>query len=128
MESTGTPNKIQVSEYTASLLCKRGKSHWLTPRSDKVVAKGLGEMSTYWLEIHGELAMSTSSAQTGLTSDDWESDRGTNPTYRVQTSPSRSGHQDDWNTSDVRKRLQHHLMGNRSNRHEDDPARVTTAR
>jgi hypothetical protein len=33
-------NKIQVSEETAALLRAAGKEKWLTPRDEKVKAKG----------------------------------------------------------------------------------------
>ena len=49
MESTGVPRMIQVSQTTADSLILHGKSGWLSPREDKVVAKGKGEMQTYWL-------------------------------------------------------------------------------
>jgi class 3 adenylate cyclase len=50
MESTGERTKIQVSQETADLLIAAGKSHWLKPRNEVVVAKGKGEMKTYWLD------------------------------------------------------------------------------
>jgi len=46
MESTGLPNKIQISQETAKILMEQGRHHWLTPRTDKVQAKGKGELST----------------------------------------------------------------------------------
>ena len=46
MESTGCVNRIQCSETTASLL----PDHWVTPREDKVEAKGKGSMQTFWVE------------------------------------------------------------------------------
>jgi class 3 adenylate cyclase len=51
MESTGLRDKIQVSQDTADLLIAAGKSKWLTPREEKVVAKGKGEMQTYWVAV-----------------------------------------------------------------------------
>lgn len=50
MESTGERGRIQVSQETADLLMAAGKSHWLKPREEKVVAKGKGELKTYWLD------------------------------------------------------------------------------
>jgi 3'5'-cyclic nucleotide phosphodiesterase len=47
--SSGVPNKIQLSEATANLLRAAGKENWLISRSDKVSAKGKGVMNTYWL-------------------------------------------------------------------------------
>jgi hypothetical protein len=50
MESTSERGKIQVSQETADLLMAAGKSHWLKPRGELVVAKGKGELKTYWLD------------------------------------------------------------------------------
>jgi class 3 adenylate cyclase len=49
MESNGLPGKIHISQETARLLIAAGKEHWVTPREEKVVAKGKGELQTYWL-------------------------------------------------------------------------------
>jgi class 3 adenylate cyclase len=49
MESNGMKGRLHVSQTTADELTKAGKSHWLIPREDLVVAKGKGEMQTYWL-------------------------------------------------------------------------------
>ena len=51
MESTGIMGRIQVSSATAEELKKDNKGSWLTPRSDNVVAKGKGVMSTHWLSL-----------------------------------------------------------------------------
>ncbi|CAB9497504.1 Receptor-type guanylate cyclase gcy [Seminavis robusta] len=51
MESSGVPNGIHVSESTAQFLKQAGKEHWLTPREDKITAKGKGEMQTYWVVV-----------------------------------------------------------------------------
>jgi class 3 adenylate cyclase len=51
MESTGLRDKIQVSQDTADLLIAGGKSKWLVIRDEKVVAKGKGEMQTYWVLV-----------------------------------------------------------------------------
>jgi len=50
MESTGMRGKIQISQETADLLMAAGKSHWLKPRDETIVAKGKGELKTYWLD------------------------------------------------------------------------------
>jgi 3'5'-cyclic nucleotide phosphodiesterase/Adenylate and Guanylate cyclase catalytic domain len=50
MESTGIRGKIQISQETADLLMAAGKSHWLKGRDEAVVAKGKGELKTYWLD------------------------------------------------------------------------------
>ena len=50
MESTGFTNRIQMSQETADLIMQSGKPHWCIPRPDKVVAKGKGMLSTYFLK------------------------------------------------------------------------------
>jgi class 3 adenylate cyclase len=47
MESTGQRGKIQVSQETADLLFEAGKNSWITPREERIVAKGKGELQTY---------------------------------------------------------------------------------
>ena len=49
IESTGQRNRIHISQETATLLEEAGKGHWLQSRDDLVVAKGKGEMKTFWL-------------------------------------------------------------------------------
>ena len=44
MESNGVRDKIQVSQETAELLYAAGKSRWVTPREEKIHAKGKGEV------------------------------------------------------------------------------------
>jgi hypothetical protein len=51
MESNGAVGKIHVSQATAEELIHQGKSHWITPRPDKVLAKGKGELQTYWVSV-----------------------------------------------------------------------------
>jgi len=51
MESNGFPGRIHVSQETADALRAKGKAAWLTPREDKIVAKGKGELQTYWVQI-----------------------------------------------------------------------------
>ena len=52
MESNSSPGKIHCSQSTADLVSAAGKSHWLTQRPDKIVAKGKGEMTTYWVNLN----------------------------------------------------------------------------
>jgi hypothetical protein len=51
MESTGLRDKIQISQETAELLYTAGKSSWVVPREEKIVAKGKGALQTYWVLI-----------------------------------------------------------------------------
>ncbi|CAB9502872.1 Receptor-type guanylate cyclase gcy [Seminavis robusta] len=50
IETSGMPGRIHLSETTADGLIAAGKSSWVVPREDKVLAKGKGELTTYWLE------------------------------------------------------------------------------
>jgi class 3 adenylate cyclase len=61
MESNGVAGHIHVSESTSLALSARGKGHWSTPREDKIVAKGKGEMQTYWVQIKSEGSMGSTS-------------------------------------------------------------------
>ena len=51
IESTSRRGCIQVSQETANLLCEAGKENWLKPREDKILAKGKGDMQTFWLKV-----------------------------------------------------------------------------
>mmetsp|Transcript_7886 Transcript_7886/g.15271 ORF Transcript_7886/g.15271 Transcript_7886/m.15271 type:complete len:1152 (-) Transcript_7886:303-3758(-) len=70
MESTGVRDKIQLSQETAELLYAHGKSRWVTPREERVIAKGKGELQTYWLSC---APASTGTIFTGTTTEDSES-------------------------------------------------------
>lgn len=51
VESSGSANRIHISQDTAECLIDGGKAHWISARDDIVNAKGKGEMKTYWLEF-----------------------------------------------------------------------------
>ena len=59
MESNGVRGRIHVSQETANELISKGKGSWLSPREDKIVAKGKGELQTYWVNPR-DLAVSVS--------------------------------------------------------------------
>ena len=50
MESTGFPNRIQMSTTTAQLLINSGKGKWLEKRPEKVDVKGKGLQETYFFK------------------------------------------------------------------------------
>ncbi|CAB9503573.1 Receptor-type guanylate cyclase gcy [Seminavis robusta] len=54
IETTGQKGRIHASQTTADELIAFGKRSWLIARSDKVVAKGKGEMQTYWIEVSSD--------------------------------------------------------------------------
>ena len=58
MESNGQRDKIHISQETADLLVGNGKGHWITPRAEKIHAKGKGELQTYWLDLKGDASKS----------------------------------------------------------------------
>eukprot|EP00977_Amphora_coffeiformis_P020451 scaffold8271_cov171-Amphora_coffeaeformis.AAC.8 len=70
MESNGKPNRIHVSQETADILIKMGKSFWLEKRSDKIEAKGKGKMQTYFCSIDVASAASSSYAASSSVSGD----------------------------------------------------------
>ena len=79
IETNGKPGKIQISQETANLLVAAGKQHWLTPREDKIVAKGKGELQTFWLSLSKSRMSSDakSEAETMVSSNpDESSERG----------------------------------------------------
>jgi len=51
MESNGSPSAIHISDETANLLIKAGKAAWIKLREDKIVAKGKGELTTWWVNV-----------------------------------------------------------------------------
>jgi len=51
IESNGVPGKIHISQATADELTKAGKGRWLTERPDKIIAKGKGELTTYFVKV-----------------------------------------------------------------------------
>lgn len=58
MESNGKRGMIQVSPATAERLIASGRGKWLTQREDKIVAKGIGEMTTYWVKVNSDSVQS----------------------------------------------------------------------
>jgi class 3 adenylate cyclase len=66
IESTGALNKIHVSQEAADLLQKAGKGHWLTPREDRVNAKGKGELRTFWVNSSDQTASINNVKKLGL--------------------------------------------------------------
>ena len=69
VESAGERNRIHISQEVATLLEKANKGHWVKPRTSRVLAKGKGEMKTYWL-----IDPSKKSSKDGATGGDYESD------------------------------------------------------
>lgn len=49
MESNGIRGRIHASKATANELFTREKTKWLTPRKNKIIAKGKEVMKTFWV-------------------------------------------------------------------------------
>ena len=64
MESTGIPGRIHTSTETAELLRSAKKEFWLEKRAERVKAKGLGELETYWVNVTSELSGHSSQSST----------------------------------------------------------------
>ena len=69
IETTGMKGRIHISQDTANILRAQGKGNWVIPRRDQVMAKGLGCISTAWLEIKpsGSSALESSISSTART-------------------------------------------------------------
>lgn len=65
IETTGVKNRIHLSPETADLLSEAGKGHWARPRAEKIVANGMSEVQTYWLDFQGSNAKSPTSCTSG---------------------------------------------------------------
>jgi class 3 adenylate cyclase len=69
VETTGAKGRIHISQETSDLLVAAGKSRWVQKREEKVVAKGKGELQTYWLDIRKGMTR-TQSCYTGTSASD----------------------------------------------------------
>jgi hypothetical protein len=112
MEHTGIRDRIQLSQETADLLIAAGKSNWIAPRNDIIVAKGKGEMQTYWLEL-------TNRAGDGVSTTDASSNGSASVSGEVEA-PDMTGVHDaktmrliDWNV-DVLLRLLKQIVARRN--------------
>ncbi|CAB9526092.1 Receptor-type guanylate cyclase gcy [Seminavis robusta] len=65
VETLGEKNKIHISQETADLLIAAGKNGWISPREDKIDAKGKGLLQTYWLELDDRSETASSSNDGG---------------------------------------------------------------
>jgi hypothetical protein len=109
MESTGTRNKIQISEATADILTKSGMSNWITPREDAVEAKGKGFLKTFWVNRNGK--DESAIKRTPLVSD---LDGTGNPAQLIIASTSKTGRLVDWMVDllliHVKKMVSHNMV------------------
>ncbi|GKY99151.1 hypothetical protein MPSEU_000870600 [Mayamaea pseudoterrestris] len=100
-ESTGVRGKIQLTQETADILIAVGKGHWVSQREDKVIAKGKGEMTTYWLTIKKEssYAASTSGSNDSGTEDCGSAsvDFTAEPCKQISSSTEKTTRLIEWN-------------------------------
>jgi hypothetical protein len=90
-------NMIHISHETAELLKGSGKGDWVTARAEKVVAKGKGEMQTYFLGFKGSSGNSTVSGSSDQGSGPEASDQMEKVTASVpQTGHGASEDGSDW--------------------------------
>jgi hypothetical protein len=64
MESTGVGGRVHLSEQTANSLIAAGKAKWVEKREGVIVAKGKGEMQTYWLSSKMQTPVGSISSRT----------------------------------------------------------------
>lgn len=99
MESNGERNRIHVSEATAEMLCDAGKNKWVQPRLGKIVAKGKGEMQTYWIEMRRASSDSNSICSTNETDSTTEGpSEEQHPSFVNPEIPARTQRLIKWNT------------------------------
>jgi len=117
IESNGQRNRIHISQETADLLCASGKNHWVQAREDKIVAKGKGELQTFWLTVKKQSGGSTTerSDDNSEVDEDAETEQvvhAPTPTVPVTPMADKLGRLVDWNT-DVMARLLKQVIARR---------------
>jgi hypothetical protein len=92
-------------------LIAAGKEHWVTLREDKVVAKGKGELQTYWLKLKRGTAISANSEESE-SSDVSENDSVDKQAKPVSTLTARQNRIVDWHV-DLLQRLLKNIIAHR---------------
>lgn len=69
MESNGRIGCIHISEETANLVKAAGKDDWLTEREDKIVAKGKGQLTTFFVSLRKKAVGSVTNSDSVCTAD-----------------------------------------------------------
>jgi hypothetical protein len=59
IETSGRAGRVHMSTETADLLISSGKGDWVSKREDIVNLKGIGHVSTFWLNIRSEGTIGT---------------------------------------------------------------------
>ena len=124
MESNGIRDKIQVSQETADLLIEAGKAEWIVPREDKIMAKGKGELQTFWLHVSGRASELASQKSGGSDANESSKVRGSaeggsEVTEKVRAlSSGKAARLIEWNV-DVLSRLLRQIIARRETLHEE---------
>jgi class 3 adenylate cyclase len=130
MESTGSRGRIQVSQDTANLLTEAGRGHWLASRKEQVIAKGKGEMQTYWLvEAKGSDSRSASlsdSSENKSSADETEGQEDSKFGLGKSLTCSKKLRLIEWNV-DVLLRLLKQIVARRLALLKENPNRVSDA-
>jgi hypothetical protein len=111
--------RIQLSQTTADLIRSAGKDAWVQPRKDTVVAKGLGEVKTFWLEQDAKQQAVKSSQSINSSETGSEGDGETPPSKQTELTERTSldtkhGRNVDWMTevlSDYVKQIVSTVLG-----------------
>ena len=69
MESNGIPGRVHLSQATADELAAAGKGDWLIPREDKIVAKGKGELTTFFAVVPFNTSRDTTMTRSTMSDD-----------------------------------------------------------
>lgn len=124
MESTGERGKIQLSQETTDLLIAAGKSNWVSLRDSTVVAKGKGELQTYWLAQHPYHSSEVGSSDDADATQRSEAELDASTPF--VTASAKSSRLIDWNV-DVLLRLLKQIVARRNALLAIDPNRKADA-
>ena len=106
IESTSIPNRIQISQQTAELLIKAGKSSWVTQRAETINAKGKGELTTYWLRASVEgSGTSTESSTSSDNHTHLQNENKPKPSKTMALDQDRKDRLVDWNVEIMKSML-----------------------
>ena len=121
MESTGEARRIHISAETAKLLEDRGKGHWLKSRETSVVAKGKGQLQTYWVTAKAGDNSSKSGSQDGMSTDLGSEFMVARNSFAKSKLDLKNQRIVDWNTELLLKLLKQVVARRRSTKQEGKP-------
>lgn len=117
IESNGERDRIHISQETAALITAAGKASWIKLREDRIVAKGKGELQTYWLQMHDPHGSETTSTRSSNSSQGDATETTSLDDAVVREAPSqkidsRTARLIDWNV-DVLHRMLKQIVAHR---------------